>query len=79
MFDRDDLAGVADQLVPALGHCASTATRADTAGGSTLSRYSAGWDSNHSTHGMDTTVAVMSFSANIFCASTASWSSDRCR
>ena len=55
---------------------ASTATRADTAGGSTLSRYSAGCDSNHSTHGMDTTVAVMSFSANSFCASTASWSSE---
>ena len=34
---------------------ASTATRADTDGGSTLSRYSLGWLSNHSTQGIETT------------------------
>ena len=55
---------------------ASTATRADTAGGSTLSRYSTGWDSNHSTHGIDTTLATIPLSAKIFCAATASCSSD---
>ena len=76
VLDRDDLAGVADQLVPALRDAASTATRADTAGGSTLSRYSSGCDSNHSTHGIDTTRAMMSLSANNFCASTASCSSE---
>ncbi|SKU52834.1 Uncharacterised protein [Mycobacteroides abscessus subsp. abscessus] len=55
---------------------ASTTTRARTDGGSTLSRYSWGWDSNHSTQGNDTTEAAIPLAARIFLASTASCSSE---
>ena len=50
---------------------ASTDTRAFTAAGSTDSRYSASWASNHSRHGMDTTRAATPCALSCSRASTA--------
>ena len=55
---------------------ASTDTRALTADGSTASLYSASCSSNHSTHGTDTTRALMPSPARVLAAATAHWTSE---
>ncbi|MDT7649975.1 MAG: hypothetical protein QOI36_1381 [Pseudonocardiales bacterium] len=55
---------------------ASTATRAFTDGGRTLSRYSRGCSSNHSTDGIDTTRVPIPSASNCSRAATASRTSE---
>ena len=59
-----------------MGVAASIETRARISGGRTLSRYSAGWASNSSQEGRETTRAIMSFSCNICPASRAMCTSE---